>query len=205
MLSPDQAKVISDEETVMLVCRPGFSTAREVTDVSGRGVGMDVVQSTIDGLGGSLSIESHTGEGTTFTLRLPLTVAIVKMLLISLLDHTFAIPITRVARTVRVAVEEFSESQGRHYLNLDEELISIFDLGELLSIERSTDDRSVYNVVLVEATNRMVGLVVDSVVGQVDIVVKPLCYPIQYLKRYSGMTVLGDGSIVPILDLGNLF
>ena len=205
VLSPDQAKVISDEETVMLVCRPGFSTASEVTDVSGRGVGMDVVQSTIDGLGGSLSIESHTGEGTTFTLRLPLTVAIVKMLLISLFDHTFAIPITRVARTVRVAVEEFSESQGRHYLNLDEELISIFDLGELLSIERSTDDRSVYNVVLVEATNRMVGLVVDSVVGQVDIVVKPLCYPIQYLKRYSGMTVLGDGSIVPILDLGNLF
>ena len=205
VLSSDQAKVISDEETVMLVCRPGFSTAKEVTDVSGRGVGMDVVQSTIDGLGGSLSIESHTGEGTTFTLRLPLTVAIVKMLLISLLDHTFAIPITRVARTVRVTAEELSESQGRHYLNLDEELISLFDLGELLSIERSADGRSVYNVVLVEATNRMVGLVVDSVVGQVDIVVKPLCYPIQYLKRYSGMTVLGDGSIVPILDLGNLF
>jgi two-component system chemotaxis sensor kinase CheA len=205
VLSRDQAKVIGDEETVMLVCRPGFSTAKEVTDVSGRGVGMDVVQSTIDGLGGSLSIESHTGEGTTFTLRLPLTVASVKMLLISLLDHMFAIPITRVARTVRVTSEELNESQGRRYLNLDEELISVFDLGELLRIERSSNGRSVYNVVLVEATNRMVGLVVDSVVGQVDIVVKPLCYPIQYLKKYSGMTVLGDGSIVPILDLGNLF
>ncbi|MDF1525432.1 MAG: chemotaxis protein CheA [bacterium] len=205
LISRDQAKIISDEETVMLVCRPGFSTAAEVTDVSGRGVGMDVVQSTVDSLGGSLSIESHTGEGTTFTLRLPLTVAIVKMLLVSLLDHTFAVPITRVARTIRVAREDLNESQGRQYLNLDEELVSVFDLGELLKIERRTDGRSVFNVVLVEATNRTVGLVVDSVVGQVDIVVKPLCYPIQYLKRYSGMTVLGDGRIVPILDLGNLF
>ena len=205
VISRDQAKVISDEDTVMLVCRPGFSTATEVTDVSGRGVGMDVVQSTVDGLGGSLSIESHTGEGTTFTLRLPLTVAIVKMLLISLVDHTFAVPITRVARTIRVTSEEFSESQGRRFLNLDEELVAVFDLGELLKIERHTNGRSLFNVVLVEATNRTVGLIVDSVVGQVDIVVKPLCYPIQYLKRYSGMTVLGDGSIVPILDLGNLF
>ena len=205
VISRDQAKIISDEETVMLVCRPGFSTAAEVTDVSGRGVGMDVVQSTVDSLGGSLSIESHTGEGTTFTLRLPLTVAIVKMLLVSLLDHTFAVPITRVARTIRITREELNESQGRQYLNLDEELVSVFDLGELLKIERHTDGRSVFNVVLVEATNRTVGLVVDSVVGQVDIVVKPLCYPIQYLKRYSGMTVLGDGRIVPILDLGNLF
>ena len=205
VISRDQAKIISDEETVMLVCRPGFSTAAEVTDVSGRGVGMDVVQSTVDSLGGSLSIESHTGEGTTFTLRLPLTVAIVKMLLVSLLGHTFAVPITRVARTIRITREEFNESQGRQYLNLDEELVSVFDLGELLKIKRHTDGRSVFNVVLVEATNRTVGLVVDSVVGQVDIVVKPLCYPIQYLKRYSGMTVLGDGRIVPILDLGNLF
>jgi two-component system chemotaxis sensor kinase CheA len=205
VISRDQAKIISDEETVMLVCRPGFSTASEVTDVSGRGVGMDVVQSTVDGLGGSLSIESHTGEGTTFTLRLPLTVAIVKMLLISLLDHTFAVPITRVARTIRINKDELNESQGRQYMNLDEELVSVFDLGELLKIERNTDGRSVFNVVLVEATNRTVGLVVDAVVGQVDIVVKPLCYPIGHLKRYSGMTVLGDGSIVPILDLGNLF
>jgi len=205
VISPDQAKIIRDEETVMLVCRPGFSTAAEVTDVSGRGVGMDVVQSTVDGLGGSLSIESHTGEGTTFTLRLPLTVAIVKMLLVSVLDHTFAVPITRVARTIRVTSEELNESQGRQYLNLDEELVSVFDLGELLNIQRQTNGRSVSNVVMVEATNRTVGLVVDSVVGQVDIVVKPLCYPIQYLQRYSGMTVLGDGRIVPILDLGNLF
>jgi two-component system chemotaxis sensor kinase CheA len=166
---------------------------------------MDVVQSTVDGLGGSLSIESQTGVGTTFTLRLPLTVAIVKMLLVSLQNHKFAVPITRVARTVRIRYDELNESQGRRYLDLDKELISVFDLGDLLKIKRQTDGRSVYNVVLVEATNRTVGLMVDSVVGQVDIVVKPLCYPTQYLNRYSGMTVLGDGSIVPILDLGNLF
>ncbi len=205
LISTDQAKVISDEDTVMLVCRPGFSTAAEVTDVSGRGVGMDVVQSTVEGLGGSVTIESRTGEGTTFTLRLPLTVAIVKMLLVALTDHLFAIPITRVARTIRVPRDEISESQGRRFLSLEEDLVTLFDLGELLKIESRMDGRQVHNVVLVEATNRMVGLVVDSMVGQVDIVVKPLCYPIGYLERYSGMTVLGDGRIVPILDLGNLF
>jgi two-component system chemotaxis sensor kinase CheA len=88
---------------------------------------------------------------------------------------------------------------------MEEDLIALFDLGSLLQIVRRSDDRRVKNVILVEATNRIVGLVVDGVLGQVDIVVKPLCYPIQYLKRYSGMTVLGDGRIVPILDLGNLF
>jgi len=206
LVSEEQAKVISDEETVMLVCRPGFSTATEVTDVSGRGVGMDVVQSTVEGLGGSLSIESTTGEGTTFTLKLPLTVAIVKILLVTLADHFFAIPITRVARTIRVPREEVSESQGRSYLSLGENLITLFALGDLLKIESAAGSgRRMHNVVLVEATNRTVGLMVDSLVGQVDIVVKPVCYPIQYLKRYSGMTVLGDGRIVPILDLGNLF
>jgi two-component system chemotaxis sensor kinase CheA len=205
LISREQARVISDEDTVMLVCRPGFSTASKVTDVSGRGVGMDVVQSTVEGLGGSLSIESRAGEGTTFTLRLPLTVAIVKMLLVTLHDHIFAIPITRVARTIRVTEDEISESQGRHYLSMEEDLITLFDLGALLKIMRRSDNHRLKNVVLVEATNRIVGLVVDGVVGQVDIVVKPLCYPIQYLKRYSGMTVLGDGRIVPILDLGNLF
>jgi len=101
--------------------------------------------------------------------------------------------------------DEISESQGRRFLSLEEDLVTLFDLGELLKIESRMDGRQVHNVVLVEATNRMVGLVVDSMVGQVDIVVKPLCYPIGYLERYSGMTVLGDGRIVPILDLGNLF
>jgi len=205
LISAEQAKVISDEDTIMLVCRPGFSTAEKVTDVSGRGVGMDVVQSTVEGLGGSLSIESTSGEGTTFTLRLPLTVAIVKMLLVSLSDNFFAIPITRVARTIRVPREDVSESQGHLYLSQGEDLVSLFDLADLLKVESRRNGSPVHNIVLVEATNRTVGLVVDRLIGQVDIVVKPVCYPIQYLKRYSGMTVLGDGRIVPILDLGNLF
>jgi two-component system chemotaxis sensor kinase CheA len=204
LITREQAKVVSDEETVMLICRPGFSTADQVTDVSGRGVGMDVVQSTVEGLGGSLAIESRPGRGTTFTLRLPLTMAIVKMLLVKLHDHIFAIPITKVARTIRVPDAEIKESQGRRYLSMEEDLVALFDLGELLKIMRQSGSRRVKNVILVEATNRVVGLVVDGVVGQVDIVVKPLCYPIQYLKRYSGMTILGDGRIVPILDLGNL-
>jgi len=204
LISPDQAKVISDEDTVMLVCRPGFSTAKKVTDVSGRGVGMDVVQSVVESMGGSLVIESRTGDGTTFTMRLPLTVAIVKMLLVRVQDHLFAIPITRVLRTLRVTEDEINESQGRMYLSIDEELIALYELKEKLEVSGEDNGQPYTTVVLVEATNRTVGMVVDDVAGQVDIVVKPLCYPLQYLKRYSGMTVLGDGRIVPILDLGNL-
>jgi two-component system chemotaxis sensor kinase CheA len=131
-------------------------------------------------------------------------VAIVKMLLVKLTDHLFAIPITRVVRTVRVSPDEINESQGKQYLPIGDDLISLYELGHQLQVDVGSNGRELTTVVLVEAINRTVGIVVDGVAGQVDIVVKPLCYPLQYLKRYSGMTVLGDGRIVPILDLGNL-
>ena len=205
IISADQAGVMGDEETVMLVCRPGFSTADKVTDVSGRGVGMDVVQSVVEGLGGTLGITSVTGQGTTFILKLPLTVAIVRMLLIHILENTFAIPITRVVRTVQIVHGDIHESQGRFYLTVDEDLVPLFELRRILGFPGSLKDQLLLTVVLVEMTNRVIGLAVDSVAGQEDIVIKPLCYPLQYLTRYSGMTVLGDGRIVPILDLGHLF
>ena len=166
---------------------------------------MDVVQSVVESLGGSLMIESRTGQGTTFTLKLPLTVAIVKMLLVRLQEHLFAIPITRVVRTIRVQRDQVKESRGRYYLSLGEELVTLYELRDLLAMPGSMGKSGLLTVVLVEVTNRTVGIVVDRVAGQVDIVVKPLCYPLQYLPRYSGMTVLGDGRIVPILDLGHLF
>lgn len=204
IITKNQAEVMSDEETVMLVCRPGFSTAEKVTDVSGRGVGMDVVQSGIESLGGTLAIISRTGEGTTFTLKVPLTVAIVKILLVNLQEHLFAIPITRVIRTVRKEIEQIKESQGRYYLTIDEELVPLYELREMLALPGALSDNQLLTVVLVEVTNRIVGIVVDDISGQEDIVVKPLCYPLHHLERYSGMTVLGDGRIVPVLDLGHL-
>ena len=209
LISEQKANIMDEDEAIMLICRPGFSTAEVVTDVSGRGVGMDVVQSVVDSIGGSLSIESTTGEGTTFTLKLPLTVAIVKMLLVDLAQQIFAIPITRVVRTLSVPVEEVSESQGRLFLTLDEdedeELIPLYELRELLSAAGDPERNGDLTIVLVEITNRIVGIMIDSITGQEDIVIKPLCYPLEHLTSYSGMTILGDGSIVPILDLGTLF
>ena len=204
IISEEQARVMSEEETVMLICRPGFSTADEVTDVSGRGVGMDVVQAVVESLGGTLSIESTSGAGSRFTLKLPLTVAIVKMLLIQAQEHIFAIPITRVVRTTRIAREDVKESQGRFYLTFDEDLIPLYFLRKMLSLPNSHNGNDLLTVVIVEVTNRMVGIAVDGVSGQADIVVKPLCYPLDRLVGYSGMTVLGNGMIVPVLDLGNL-
>ena len=205
LISLQKASVMEEEEAMMLVCRPGFSTADEVTAVSGRGVGMDVVQSVVDHIGGSLSITSAAGEGTTFILKLPLTVAIVKMLLVDMAKQLFAIPITRVVRTIRVPIDDVSESQGRLFLNLDDELIPLYQLRELLEIPNSGQAGDELTMVLVEVTNRIVGILIDGISGQEDIVIKPLCYPLENLTRYSGMTVLGDGRIVPILDLGNLF
>ncbi len=209
LISEQKATIMDEDEAIMLICRPGFSTAEVVTDVSGRGVGMDVVQSVVDSIGGSLSIESTTGEGTTFTLKLPLTVAIVKMLLVDLAQQIFAIPITRVVRTLSIPVEEVSESQGRLFLTLDEdedeELIPLYELRELLSAAGDPERNGDLTIVLVEITNKIVGIMIDSITGQEDIVIKPLCYPLEHLTSYSGMTILGDGSIVPILDLGTLF
>lgn len=204
IISEEQARVMSEEDAIMLICRPGFSTADKVTDVSGRGVGMDVVQAVVESLGGTLAIESNSGTGSRFTLKLPLTVAIVKMLLIQAREHIFAIPITRVVRTTRVAGEDVKESQGRFYITLDEDLVPLHFLRKMLSLPGPPDDNGLLTVVVVEVTNRMVGIAVDGVSGQADIVVKPLCYPLERLVGYSGMTVLGSGKIVPVLDLGNL-
>ncbi len=204
LIEPEQAALMSEEETIMLVCRPGFSTLDQVTDVSGRGVGMDVVRSVVESLGGNLVIRTRAGQGTTFLLKLPLTVAIVKMLLVRVGDHTLGLPITRVIRTVRATAGDLQQSQSKRYLTLGEELVPLYETRSLLALPGGREKGGGFPVVLVEATNRTAGLVVDEILGQEDIVAKPLCYPLEHLSRYSGMTVLGDGRIVPILDLKSL-
>ncbi len=204
IIDAGQAKALTEEEAIMLVCRPGFSTLDQVTDVSGRGVGMDVVRSTVESLGGNLVIRSRAGQGTSFLLKLPLTVAIVRMLLVGVSGHPFAIPITRVLRTVRVEHTDIQQSQHKRYLTLGEELVPLHDTRALLAISGDFPRRGTLTVVLVEAVNRSAGLLVDEILGQEDVVVKPMCYPLELLSLYSGMTVLGDGRVVPILDLKNL-
>lgn len=199
ILAPEQAGELSDREALMLVCVPGFSTAREVTDTSGRGVGMDVVKSAVEKLGGTLDIQSVVGEGTCFQLCLPLSMAIIKILLVSCGGQSLAIPLTRVQRTMELPVMEIRTTGSRRSFQLDEEEIELVALDNLLGLAGNTATDCLC-VVLVELPGRRVGLQVDRFLGQRDAFVKNLGFPLDRLTGISGATVEGDGSVLFIID-----
>jgi two-component system chemotaxis sensor kinase CheA len=200
-----------DEEVFHLLTRPGFSTAHEVTDVSGRGVGIDVVATTVRALGGSLDIRSEEGRGTTFTLRLPVTLAIVRALLARVASETYALPLTHVAETVDPAPSDIQRVQGREVFLLRGRLVPLVRLRELLgSAGRggagSGDLAPAVRlpVIVLEVGERRAGVMVDALAGQQEIVVKGFEAPRGTLPVFSGATILGDGQPALILDAGGL-
>ncbi|MCM2264168.1 MAG: chemotaxis protein CheA [Desulfuromonadales bacterium] len=199
ILAPEQAGELSDREALMLVCVPGFSTAREVTDTSGRGVGMDVVKSAVEKLGGTLDIQSAVGAGTCFQLRLPLSMAIIRILLISSGGHALAIPLTRVQRTLELPVEDVTTTGFRRFFSLGEEEVELVALDSLLGLAGNPAADGLC-VVLLELPGRRVGLQVDSFLGQRDAFVKNLGFPLDRLPGMSGATVEGDGRVLFIID-----
>ena len=199
ILTPAQAEQFSDREALMLVCVPGFSTARAVTDTSGRGVGMDVVKSAVEKLGGTLDIQSVLGKGTCFQLRLPLSMAIIKILLASCSGQLLALPLTRVQGTLELPVEELKTTGYRRFFRLDDADVELVSLGSLLGLANAPAADSL-SVVLTEAPGRRVGLRVDRFLGQRDAFIKRLGFPLDRLPGMSGATVLADGSVVFIID-----
>jgi len=199
ILTPEQAAQFSDREALMLVCVPGFSTAREVTDTSGRGVGMDVVKSAVEKLGGTLDIQSVVGAGTCFQLRLPLSMAIIRILLVSCGGHPLAIPLTRVQRTIELPVEDVKTTGHRRFFQLDEEELELVALDSLLGLAGNAAADGLC-IVLIELPGRRVGLQVDCFLGQRDAFVKNLGFPLDRLPGMSGATVEGDGSVLFIID-----
>ncbi len=213
VLAADQAAALSDEEALELITRPGFSTAEQVTDVSGRGVGMDVVKTVIEGLHGSLLIESAPGEGTTFTLRLPVSLAVISVLLVRVGGERYAIPMYQVGTTVEVVEEAIQRAQGQEAVALAGELIPLLRLGRALGAPANGgpapgaegDGRPApLYAVLTEVRGRDVGVLVDGIVGVQDVLVKPLGKALRGLRGFAGVTILGDGRIVLILDLNGL-
>jgi two-component system chemotaxis sensor kinase CheA len=202
LLEADQ-DVASEEELFRLLTHSGFSTARQVTDVSGRGVGVDVVQTATRALGGSLEVRSEEGKGTTFTLRLPVTLAIVRALLTRVGEETYALPLTHVAETLDPRPEEVQRVQGREALLLRGRLVPLVRLRELLgSGGGSPPERA--PVIVLEMGERRTGVVVDALTGQQEIVVKGFDAPRGMLPLFSGATILGDGAPALILDAGGL-
>ena len=199
LISQPQAYSMSDRDALMLVCKPGFSTAEEVTETSGRGVGMDVVKAAVQNLGGSLEIVSAAGAGTRFQIRLPLSIAIIKILLVSCAGRTLAIPITRVQRTLDLPTAEIFSAGQQRMFRLEEEEFCLYSLAETLDQQQAATGDTTW-AVLIEVHGRRIGLQVDGFLGQRDAFIKPIGFPLNLLTGLTGATVEGDGHVTFVID-----
>jgi two-component system chemotaxis sensor kinase CheA len=206
LISEAKAARLTDRELVDLIFQPGFSTAEQVTNVSGRGVGMDVVRTSIEAVGGTVDILSRVGEGTTLKIKIPLTLAIVPALISNCGGERYAIPQASLLELVRLDEEkrQFLENvQGSYLFRLRGTLLPLVFLHETLGIEAALTDRPL-NIIVLQAEDQRFGLVVESVNDTEEIVVKPLARQIKGISVYAGATVMGDGRVALILDVGGL-
>ena len=204
ILTAEQAGRLLPQAVLMLVCAPGFSTAEEVSDISGRGVGMDAVRTAVHALGGTLVIESELGRGSRFILRLPITVSIIHALLVECGKLTIAFPVNGVARTVELKRGDIFEDIGRKVFMLDGRPVPIKSLNRQLGQEISQGVGPIVPAVVTESSGSPVGLVTDRLLGQQEIFVKPLGAPLGRMKGLTGGTITGDGRIVFVVDASAL-
>ncbi len=193
---------LSDSEIFNLIFAPGFSTAKVVSNVSGRGVGMDVVKKAIDALRGSISIDSRTGRGSTISIRIPLTLAIVESLLVRVDGESYALPLSIVEECVELTREDIARAHGRHLVNVRGQIVPYIPLRH--EFESTTQPPDVEQVVITNLNGNRVGFVVDQVVGQHQSVIKTLGRMCKDVKGISGATILGDGTVALILDVKHL-
>lgn len=203
MITPEEAREMKTEDAYGLIFIPGFTTAQRVSSVSGRGVGMDVVKTNITRLNGIISVESAIGKGTKFTLKLPLTLAIIQGLLVGVSEETFAIPLSSVLEVVHTPKSEVSTVNGRQVIRLRETVLPLIGISEILDVPGRAERLSFYTVV-VGVANRKFGIIVDTLVGQKEIVIKPLGAYLRNVPGIAGSTILGDGRVIMILDAGEL-
>lgn len=196
-------KVLSDVEAFNLIFDPGFSTAGEVTNISGRGVGLDVVKKQIEKLNGSVSVWSKPGEGTRFTIKLPLTLAIIQGLLIRVGTEIYAIPITSVLESHRIRPDEIKVIDNYEVFNVREDVISLLRLNQLFRIPSKKSSEYNFIVIVGSGDNKM-GLMVDSLIGEEDVVIKPLKDRFTNSPGIAGATILGDGTVSLIIDVSQL-
>lgn len=212
IVTPEHAPKMSARQILNIIFMPGFSTVEQVTNISGRGVGMDVVKSNIEKIGGSVDIVSNIGEGTTFKLKIPLTLAIVPALVIQDKNETFAIPQINLVELVRLEGDEskkqLEQLHDSEFFRLRGNLIPIFRLSESLKITKEEvlkQDDDFTNIVILNAEGRVYGLIVDSILDTEEIVVKPLSKKLKNLSLFAGATIMGDGRVALIIDALGFF
>lgn len=200
VITPEEAAQLDDREALELIFAPGFSSADKITDISGRGVGMDVVRTNIKNLKGSVNTNSEVGKGTRFTLSLPLTLAIIDALMVNVSGQMYAIPLDAVSETTKIEAERLTDVKGRKAVTLRGEVLGIVELSEMLGLPRTDPLPDVLSVVVIHDNERRLGLVVDRLLERQEIVIKPLGAYLGDLKGISGATIMGDGSVILILD-----
>ena len=203
-ITEEQAEFMSDKEAIDLLFRPAFSTAEKISDVSGRGVGLDVVKNKIESLGGDVEVQSKLGEGTTFIVRLPLTLAIIQALMVEIRDEKYAIPLNSIVTVEDVPVTDIKYVQSNEVINLRDMVIPLIRLDEILDSDPKEEEPENLVVVIVKKGDKQAGLVIDNLIGQQEIVIKPLGKYINIPKMISGATILGDGEVALIIDSNTL-
>lgn len=205
VITPDQADGMSQKEIINLLFMPSFSMAKKITDISGRGVGLDVVRSNIEALGGDVEVSSKLGEGSKFTVRLPLTLAIIQALMVEIRDEKYAIALGSIQNIEDIPVNEIRFVEAKEVIHLRGIVIPIIRLDKILEMEPLEKEPESLTVVVVKKGDNYAGLVVDNLIGQQEIVIKSLGKFIKANKIISGATILGDGEMALILDVNTLF
>ncbi len=205
IISQDDADKMDDNEAVRLVFLPGFSTADVITDVSGRGVGMDVVRSKIESLGGLIDVETKIDQGSKFKIRLPLTLAIIQALLVKVHQEIYAIPLGNIDSTINITMDDIKTIQNKEVILLRGQIIPIIRLADVLNVPEVQDsENNELFVVVVHMGEQKAGIIVDNLIGQQEIVIKTLGNLLTGIKVIAGATILGNGQVALILDVGTL-
>ena len=204
LISDKEADNMGEKEAYMLIFKPGFSTAAKITNVSGRGVGMDVVRTNIEKLNGIIDVESEKGKGSIFKLKIPLTLAIIQALLVAAQEDLFAIPLSNVIETVRITEEDIYTVEGKSVLKLRDEVLPLVNLSDIFNVEKILEMGQYLYVVVLGIGATKIGLIVDGLIGQEEIVIKSLGEFLKGIDGIAGATIRGDGKVTLIVDVGSL-
>ncbi len=204
IISEREADTMSDKEAYNLIFKPGFSTAAQVTSVSGRGVGMDVVKTNIEKLNGIIDVDSEIGKGTIIKLKIPLTLAIIQALLVGVQEEFYAIPLASVLETVRIPLDEIYTIEGKNVLRLRDEVLSLVRLSDIFGVDKVYENNEHAYVVVIGLAESKLGVIVDTLVGQEEIVIKSMGDYLKGIDGIAGATIRGDGRVTLIVDVAAL-
>lgn len=204
IVTDEAAHTLTDRQIYELILASGFSTAEQISDISGRGVGLDVVKATIESLGGSITIDSTVGQGSLFSIQLPLTLSIISVMLVEIQEEKYAIPLTSIIETAIVKKEDIMKAHNQRVIDFRGKVVPLLFLEDVFEVPKHSEEEELYSVVIVRKGEKMAGLVVDSFIGQQEVVLKSLGNYLNDVFAISGATILGDGQVALIVDCNAL-